>query len=326
MSSFIRNKTPTVGSRIRGASHTMPLHQDALILPGSVARNMTCLLENLQNMKITRDNNRSTTLSGRTAAVEEIVEIESSKRPLFDVVLVLDVSGSMSGKPSREMLKAVHEVVGILEEVDGLSIIKFSNDTETLMPLTLMRNMKVADKLTAHLDGDGFRCGGGTKLWDSMAVGLEVLAKRPRGSKHPTPSHPHLVVITDGEDVCSTAQSVESITRALHQPGEFAKSLEKPGQTFANFHCSLISVGRPEDVHVQRFASMANRPNLHHYTANSAADISSCFRKVQEKIVMIRRKHNVVSMEMRTVETLQPVTVRGRGVSRGRGSRGPGRS
>lgn len=338
MTSFIGRTIPiTVGAspggRGRGGASHHPSslqHHGALIVPASViaveaARSVAGLIQNIQDLTVTRDQRRhTTTITGNTPVAEEIVEIRSSRRPIFDVVLVLDVSGSMSGTPSREMLGAVRSVIGILEEADGLGIIKFSSDTETVVPLCVMKNMKVADQLAAHLESDGFRCGGRTKLWDSMAVALEALARRPRGSKHPTPSHPHLVVITDGEDVCSTAQSVESITSMLQQPGDFAKSLGKPGPTFANFHCSLISVGRPGDAHVQRFASMTDRPHLHHYTAGNAAEIKTCFREVQERILMIRRTQKVVSMEVRTVETLRPVGVAGRGRGAGRGGRGVG--
>lgn len=320
MSSFIvsnAKRIPTVGGGKKGKDGTgsgvTPLFpaSSSLSMVSAVPTAMSGVLQSLKDVKITHDKHRIT-LTGLTPAVEEIVEVETSKRPTFDVVLVLDVSGSMSGEPSREMLSAVLKIVGILEETDGLSIIKFSSETEIVVPLSLMKNIKVAEKLAPHLERGAFRCGGGTKLWDSMAIGLEALTKRARGSKHPAPSHPHLVVITDGDDVCSAAQSAESIGEILRQPGDFAKSLNKPGPTFAHFHCSLISVGRPQEAHVQRFASMANRPNLHHYTANSAAEISACFRQVQEKILMIRTTQQEVSMEVRRVQTARPVTAAAR--------------
>jgi hypothetical protein len=93
--------------------------------------------------------------------------------------------------------------------------------------------------------------------------------KREKVGSHQKPSHPHLVVITDGEDNESTEQNKDTIKGILHRPGDYAKSHNKDGKTFANFHCSLISVGSKDSEQSMNFMEITKgKTNLHHWAGS----------------------------------------------------------
>ena len=57
-------------------------------------------------------------------------------RPNFDVVFVIDRSGSMSGQPLRDVLSSVKSICDeVLKPNDGIGIITFESSVSVLAPL-----------------------------------------------------------------------------------------------------------------------------------------------------------------------------------------------
>ena len=226
-------------------------------------------------------------------------------------MFVTDVSGSMAGEESKQTLSAIASIFGIIEPKDGMGIIKFSSTAERVLPLTKKRSIAFPDCISTHLTSDGkrFECGGGTKLWDSVLLGMNALMKRTQGGSHPKPSHPHLVVITDGEDNQSTEYNKDTIKEILQRPGDYAKKHDMDGKTFANFHASLISVGSKQSTQSKAFAEIVkDKPNLHHFHADGASEIASCFNEVKRKIMMLKETHVEVEVKTKTVETFKKIS------------------
>lgn len=59
-------------------------------------------------------------------------------RPILNLALVIDRSGSMTGEKLEYTLKAVMHVVDVLEEQDRLALVAFNNEISPLCPSTLM--------------------------------------------------------------------------------------------------------------------------------------------------------------------------------------------
>ena len=57
----------------------------------------------------------------------------SQERPNFDLVFVIDVSGSMAGAESRQTFDAISSII---EENDGVGSIKFNENADIILPLT----------------------------------------------------------------------------------------------------------------------------------------------------------------------------------------------
>ena len=202
-------------------------------------------------------------------------------------------------------------------ENDRVGIIKFNENADIILPLTKKSSFSFPDCIASHLehltsdrDKKQFRCSGRTKLWDSVLLGLDCLMKREQGgSSRRKPSHPHLVVITDGGDNESKEQNKDTIKGILQRPGDYAKSHNKDGKTFANFHCSLISVGRKDSEQSMNFMEITKgKTNLHHFHADGAKEIASCFREVTTKVMMLKETHVELELRTKTVETFAKIS------------------
>ena len=201
---------------------------------------------------------------------------------------------------------------------DRVCIIKFSDEANCILPLTKKEDISFPECIAAHLttnkkdvDKKQFQCSGQTKLWDSTSLGMDILMKRPQGGsdlKPSPPSHPHLVVITDGEDNKSKKHDKDAIKKILQTPGDYAKENGEEGKTFAHFHCSLISVGSKESVLTTAFEEITkDKTNLHHFHADGAAEIASCFREMTTKVMMWKETHVEVTVTAKTVETFSEI-------------------
>jgi len=226
-------------------------------------------------------------------------------------VFVIDVSGSMAGAQSKQTFQAISSIIAIIEESDGVGIIKFNENADIILPLTKKRSVSFPDCIASHLTSDKqqLTCSGTTKLWDSVLLGMDSLMKRVQGSSHPKPSHPHLVVITDGEDNESKEQSKDTIKRILQRPGDYAKTHGKDAKNFANFHCSLISVGSKDSEQSRNFQEITkDNSNLHHFHADGAKEIASCFGEVTTMVMMLKETHVELEVKAKTVETFSKIS------------------
>ncbi|KAF7082429.1 hypothetical protein CFC21_086301 [Triticum aestivum] len=99
----------------------------------------------------------------------------SVDRPGLDLVVVLDVSGSMSGEKIDEMKVAMQFVVRKLCPIDRLSIVTFSNDATRLCPL---RQITRDSQRDLQKIVNGLIARGGTNISAGLQTGLKVLTDR----------------------------------------------------------------------------------------------------------------------------------------------------
>lgn len=96
-------------------------------------------------------------------------------RPGLDIVIVLDVSGSMRGKKLEHMKIATKFLVKKLSPVDRLSVVIFSNQAHRICPLTLMTQ----DAQTI-IEGkiQDLQASGGTNITAGLEEAVQVLNDR----------------------------------------------------------------------------------------------------------------------------------------------------
>ena len=229
------------------------------------------------------------------ATYEEVKSKTETVRPNYDVVVCVDISGSMSEKKSEQAVTAIKDIFGHLKKNDKLAVVCFNNRVRTAVPLGRKKDLSFPRCIEEHLESYGgkpsaaFKCSGGTALWDSIDSSMEILRKRDDKS-----SHPFLIVLTDGEEQHSKVQTTSSIQTMLFNP------------KIGNFHCSFITVGADHDRHVCTMRDMAaGKPHLYHLNAENADAIGGCFRKVVIKFDQIVTKEVKVSVE--TTETCKRV-------------------
>jgi Ca-activated chloride channel family protein len=124
------------------------------------------------------------------------VAMLAAPREQSDVILVLDVSGSMSAndlQPSRmdAAQQAARTFVESLPDYVRVGLVSFSNVTSLEAPLT-------RDHAVVLQAIDGLRADGGTAIGDGLAQALDHLAQQPtdvEGERAPT----QVVLLSDGE-------------------------------------------------------------------------------------------------------------------------------
>lgn len=118
--------------------------------------------------------------------VQELTFFASADAP-FDLVLLLDLSGSTSNK-LKLIRKSSRRFVEAARATDRIAIVTFSKSVQVASPLTSNR------KELFRAINDIERPSGGTNFWDALKFVLDVLVRRQ------TSRRSAVVVMTDGVD------------------------------------------------------------------------------------------------------------------------------
>ena len=132
--------------------------------------------------------------------VAQDVDIVALDRVPLDVTLVLDQSGSVSGRRLMQLVEAGEELIDALRPDDRAALITFSQDAA-------LRAAMTRDMGTVRAALSGLRPNGATALRDAVYLALQLTA-----SDH---SRPLLLLFTDGHDTGSwlTEDSVVDAAR-----------------------------------------------------------------------------------------------------------------
>jgi Ca-activated chloride channel family protein len=113
-------------------------------------------------------------------------------RPIA-AVFVCDVSGSMSGTRIQGVREALKKAATFVTSDSSIGVVTFSNDVKVLLPI---RKFDLNQKGALLATAESLRDGGGTAMYDGLAVALSMLAEEQK--KQPN-LKPMLFVLTDGE-------------------------------------------------------------------------------------------------------------------------------
>ncbi len=143
-------------------------------------------------------------------AIYAVQELWQSARKDVNLVMVVDVSGSMSGGKIDNMRRSAVQFIEQMGDDDRLSIISFSS-----MPQSLIKYERVGDNRQAMIEAiSGLRAQGDTALYDAIADGASLLASTE------TPETTNaLVLLTDGLDTSSYRHRAESAAQLLADTG-----------------------------------------------------------------------------------------------------------
>jgi Ca-activated chloride channel family protein len=121
-------------------------------------------------------------------AISAIAETLDRQVPL-NLCLILDHSGSMSGRPLETVKEAASRLVDRLNPGDRLSVVVFDHRAKVLVPNQIIEDPKHIKNQINRLSADG-----GTSIDEGLRLGIEELAK----GKKETVSQAFL--LTDGEN------------------------------------------------------------------------------------------------------------------------------
>ena len=145
-----------------------------------------------------------------TDAIYAVQELWQSARKDVNLVMVIDVSGSMSGAKIESVRRSAVQFIEQMGDDDYLSIISFSSQ-----PQSLIKYQRVGDQRQAMIDTvANLQAEGDTSLYDAMADGANLLSN----TESPETSNA-LVLLTDGLDTSSFRHSAESASQTLAVTG-----------------------------------------------------------------------------------------------------------
>ncbi len=128
--------------------------------------------------------------SQRQLAVSISAEPQSLDRNVpLNLCLILDHSGSMTGRPLETVKKAANRLVERLKVGDRLSVIAFDHRAKVLVPNQVIENPEKIKQQINRLSADG-----GTAIDEGLRLGIEELAKGKRESIS------QAFLLTDGEN------------------------------------------------------------------------------------------------------------------------------
>ena len=172
---------------------------------------------------------------GRASFPPREVTTHVNPDAVISIVMVIDISGSMEGKPIEEAMRAANALLDQLSEQDRAAIIAFADEVKDLDPTRLEEGKELGfttDKnavrnVVNFLDT---KIGWDTPLYDAIYKGVKMAEAEPVGKRA-------VVVMTDGRDERDNANGV---------PVKDAGSLSTPDDPIneANRHnIPIFSIG-----------------------------------------------------------------------------------
>lgn len=125
--------------------------------------------------------------SGDALYLVNLISPATSRRTPTDIVVCIDVSGSMgsqasaagvesSGLSMLDVVKhAVHTIAAVLDPSDRLSVVAWSSDSEVVTELT---SMSTPGRTTTNSKVSALHTKGMTDIWDGLKKGLTILDSR----------------------------------------------------------------------------------------------------------------------------------------------------
>lgn len=134
------------------------------------------------------DATQATSQRQLSVAISAIADDTESAAPL-NLSLILDHSGSMSGRPIATVRDAAQRIVDRLSLGDRISIIGFDHKAKVLLP-----SQELDNPASVKLQINQLKASGGTAIDEGIRLGIEELAKAKQGSIS------QAFLLTDGEN------------------------------------------------------------------------------------------------------------------------------
>lgn len=199
-------------------------------------------------------------------AKQEIAFYSAADTP-YDLVLLLDLSGSTEGK-LQLIREATNRFVESKRPADRLAIVAFADEIKVVSPLTADRQALIESVKTMGLYGN-------SRVWDALKYTLEeVIGAKAEGRRKA------VVFMTDGVD--NTLYGDNRGSKISF--GDLFESVKKSETTiFPVYIDTSLKDGSDKDVHSRARSSLnllADETGGQYYKAAAIADLQGVYRQV----------------------------------------------
>ncbi len=203
---------------------------------------------------------KSALIAGHAQRVQVLVRIQApdadpasiKPRPPYNLALVIDRSGSMSGEPLHEARRCARHIIDQLKPDDRASLVQFDNRVDVLVPA-----QPVGDRKILHMALKGIQEGGCTNLHGGWEAGGQALLEHIQQA-----GLSRVILLSDG----NANEGLTETDRITLQCGQFADR----GVT-----TSTYGLGR--DFNEDLMVAMAKSGQGNHYYGATAQDLFEPF-------------------------------------------------
>jgi VWFA-related protein len=188
---------------------------------------------------------------GKVVQVKGVFPLERGEEPL-SVVLAIDRSGSMRGKPIRDARRAAHDFVGEMRAIDRVGVVSFDDHVTVISRLNSDKGplLKAIERITVGRD---------TALNDAVMESLGLLS--------PFTGRRAVVVLTDGKENRSKASRKGAIQEAMR------------------IGVPVITVGLGEEVDADALEAIAGRSGGRAFYAQESGALPNLYRAIARQLI-----------------------------------------
>ena len=213
------------------------------------------------------------------------LETNRGRRAPVNVAIVLDRSGSMSGRKIEEAKRAAIMAIGLLRDDDIVSIVTYESTVDVLVPAT-----KVSDRQTICDRIRGVRASGNTALFAGVSKGAMELRKFVDRNRVNT-----LILLSDG--LANVGPS---------SPGE----LGQLGASLAREGIAVTTIGLGLQYNEDLMTRLAMASDGNHFFVEDEADLEYAFATEFGDVVSVVAQG--VSIHIHCPEGIRPIRMLGR--------------